>query len=1129
MNKARKHVLWALLSAILVIFSGSGQLYAEDIEIFVASEDSGDDGGVLPNVMFIIDTSGSMRTEVQTQDAFDPTVEYTGSCDNNLLYITTTDTEPNCASSRLTTLEEKYNTCVSAQTNFSTGQPFLRDRMMAYNPANRTWGNLPNNADGTIDWYVDCSDDQSIFRRNGSVREQGDGLAEDDGLDARNQQSSPWSASTGRRDSFKAAMDSADRYYMWSGRVLNWGESRPIPKTRLETVQDVVVNLLDGLRDVNVGLMRFNDSQGGPVLIDIDDIESNRVTMQNAVRSLTPDGWTPLSETFYEFGQYMYGRNVKYGDGYQHRSVAGSRVGDTLDSKTYDSPTDFLCQKNYVIYLTDGEPTEDSQGESDIETWIGKSCANDHNNENGKCLDELAEYYANTPVLTDGQAINTYTIGFNIDLALMEDTAIKGNGEYFTADDTAELASSLTKITVEILKDATTFTAPAVTVNAFNRTRTFDTVYTAVFQPSASVHWPGNVKRYRFSEGKFLGYDGESAIDEETGFFDPDSWSYWSAEADGDTITRGGAASRLPEYGSRKIYTNLGNTSNGDAIIADSNRIVTTNTALTAETFGGATGTVDGAAETLDTNTAVIQWLNGKDFFNTELNFDANKDPIIGTRRQMGDPLHVRPVPVVYGGTVDNPDVVIYQTTNDGILHAIDAETGVELWSYIPGSVLDGVYATFKDELSTVKNYVLDGQIMIYNLNDDGLPGFNGADEKLIMVFGQRRGGTRYFALDITNKADPRWLWEISNDPNGQYPTLGQSWSEPQIGMVNMGNNDIPVAFIGGGYDTTQDSNVYSQDTVGNAVYMINLLTGEREWSASNTALGHTADYADMNYSMPAAPKIADINLDGLIDRLYIGDMGGQIWRFDFTNGNSELTFGSGGVLASLGAAAIGSGATALDLRRFYNQIDIMEDNFNGVRYFALNIGSGYRAHPLDRLINEEFYSIRDFKPYAILADDDDLYDEPVVRADLVDITTSSRDRNKTMEPLDAGWRLEMAINQGEKVLGDALTTVGVVNFTSFAPGGSANSCKAAQGTNYLYEVSVRWGRPVKNLDVIASDATYSQEDFGTLLDFGGLSPEPSIYRDANGDEYRCVGAECAEDVITRSPARTYWTQEGAQ
>ena len=154
----------------------------------------------------------------------------------------------------------------------------------------------------------------------------------------------------------------SSRYTIWNGNWLNWNTSGgTIHQTRMEIIRDVTTNLLQDLNGVNVGLMHFNDNQGGPVSHAMEDIATARAAMQAAVNALTPGDWTPLSETLYEAANYYMGRNVDYGNVGPVRSVAASRTSGTISGTTYRRPATYACQKNYIVLLTDGLPTAGRQ------------------------------------------------------------------------------------------------------------------------------------------------------------------------------------------------------------------------------------------------------------------------------------------------------------------------------------------------------------------------------------------------------------------------------------------------------------------------------------------------------------------------------------------------------------------------------------------------------------------------------------------------------------------------------------------------------------------------------------------------------------------------------------------------
>ena len=86
----------------------------------------------------------------------------------------------------------------------------------------------------------------------------------------------------------------------------------------------------------------------------------------------------------------------------------------------------------------------------------------------------------------------------------------------------------------------------------------------------------------------------------------------------------------------------------------------------------------------------------------------------------------------------------------------------------------------------------------------------------------------------------------------------------------------------------------------------------------------------------------------------YVGDMGGQLWRFDIPN-----TDKTGADLVSGGVIAVLSGSTEATARRFFHAPDMVLSKFKGKTVLNIGIGSGYRAHPKDTVITDNYYQIR--------------------------------------------------------------------------------------------------------------------------------------------------------------------------
>ena len=315
----------------------------------------------------------------------------------------------------------------------------------------------------------------------------------------------------------------------------------------------------------------------------------------------------------------------------------------------------------------------------------------------GQCLDDVAEYLSLEdvdPVADGEQLVTTHTIGFTIDLAILKETAENSGGSYFLADDVESLTRTLLSIIANINDLSLSFSAPAVSVNTFNRTQNINDVYITTFGAKARAHWPGNLKKYRISDRSVVDVNGVDAVDPATGFFHDTARSYWTTGgADGNDVRIGGAAQQLPDPLLRDLYTNNG----GSDLTAAANAVTPSNTAAFAPADFGLTG-----ATGEPTMEELIRWARGEDL----LDEDSNSATTV--RKAMGDPLHSQPAAIVYGGTAESPDVIVYTATNDGYLHAIDGDSGVELWSFIPKELLSNLTRLYFNPRSKYKQYGLD-------------------------------------------------------------------------------------------------------------------------------------------------------------------------------------------------------------------------------------------------------------------------------------------------------------------------------------------------------------------------------------------------------------------------------------
>jgi len=749
------------------------------------------------------------------------------------------------------------------------------------------------------------------------------------------------------------------------------------------------------------------------------------------------------------------------------------------------------------------------------------------------------------PGLIEDQTATTYTIGFGPEVnksQLLQNTASGAGGVFYEAKDTATLTTVLTSITRDILAFNTSFTAPAVSVNAFNRTQNLNDLYVTVFRPSETYAWEGNIKKYGLSPaGVIEDATGAPAVELTTGFFRTSAQSFWSEGVDGDRVDLGGAANELPAPANRKVYSDL---NTAVALTAAANEVATTNAAITVATLGL------GATENPGRDD-LINWMRGQDVL------DANGDgTTTDARLTMGDPMNGRPATVIYGGTLLTPDPndgVVYAVTNEGYLHAVDAKDGHELWAFMPKQLLSRARNLFHNEAIDDRTYGLDGNIRVLRneVNENGVLEAS-LGERVYIYFGMRRGGGDYFGLDVTDRNAPKLLFRIGPNETGtkQLKGAGQSWSTPSVAKVNISgatqNALQQVLVFGGGYDTVEDNGGFvASNASGNQIFMVDAVSGNVLWYAGPTS-DTAADlkHASLTHSIPGDVRVFDLTGDGYADRMYAGDMAGRVWRFDIANGQPRASLVTGGVFASLGNAHLATHPQA-STRRFYSAPDVAFLSENGRTWLNIGIGSGFRGHPLNTETEDRYYSLRDYQPFARLSQDQYDAATAITEADpnLIDITDTL---SPTIPSGAAGWRLDLRRPgkgfTGEKSLSEGRTIQSMIQFTTYEPNSdsteSSASCAPGRGTNRLYTISAFTGAPIINRENPA-DPPDSVDDRDTELAQGGIAPEVVWLFPSPENPTTCVGKDCRPDPVclvglescgvgvSLAPVRTFWRQTG--
>jgi type IV pilus assembly protein PilY1 len=841
---------------------------------------------------------------------------------------------------------------------------------------------------------------------------------------------------------------------------------------KIDITKKVITNFLETVDGVRIGVMIFTPdpdgdgpkgADGGKVISWIKSVNegTNRQKLINDVNAIVNECGTPLGKTLYEAGLYFQG--------------APSYFNAPLDYKNY-YPIQYSCQKNFAIFMTDGMATTDDDEPSPLPSKIGDYDGDKKEppvgSDKSHYLDDVAKYLYDrdlSSTLEGKQNLVTYTIGFDFMdekfVDLLTRTAMHGHGKYYTSSNAVSLAVAFTNIVNEISEKTSSYVAPVVPVSKMERSTAGDKIYLAFFMPKQGAMWSGNIKKYGVQQtddtskglvvGDLLDVSGSKALDS-NGEFYPASKSYWTtSSSDGGEVERGGVAEvlRNRNFASnpRKIYTNLGTDSN---LTNSSNAFAKTNSSITAALLG---------LSTTDDRDKLIDFIHGIDSWDDNLNRSTTdkRDWLLGSF------VHSRPYVLHYSGKT-----VIYAGSNDGMLHAFDDSNGEELWAFIPRDFLGRLIELH----SLTPGLFVDGSPKPY-LTYDG----DGKINKAYLIFGLRRGGNKYYALDVTNPEIPIFKWKIDPDTMPDYAEMGQSWSTPVIGKVKIGTDDKWVAFIGGGYDNGQDQDMAPPDDRGRAIYVVDVETGSLVKRFS------FAENSEMTYSIPSDITRLDYDGDGRVDRLYVGDMNARMWRFDIGDLNKD---GVSNTNEWTGKMIFASNQA--EKRKIFYPPDVTFEK----GYELLFFGTGNRENPKGSNDIDRLYAVKDRNSGTLLRE-----------GDLVDVTPDLLQESLTDQAIKdqilsdlvtkGGWFIKLDKQTGEKCLSTPIVFSKTAYYTTFSPtfpkGDTPDPCFIGEGVARLYALEYTTGNAAFNLDLLndVGGVVVKRDDRSTVI--GSAIPSGTI------------------------------------
>ncbi|WP_154067092.1 pilus assembly protein [Pseudomonas sp. CC6-YY-74] len=492
---------------------------------------------------------------------------------------------------------------------------------------------------------------------------------------------------------------------------------------------------------------------------------------------------------------------------------------------------------------------------------------------------------------------------------------------------------------------------------------------------------------------------------------------------------------------------------------------------------------------------------------------------------------------------------MIYVGGNDGMLHGFNAKTGKEEFAFIPTEVIKNLYRlTGQNYKGGAHHYYVDGSPIVRDVY------FGDAENEgwhTILIGTLRAGGKALFALDITDPANIKLLWEFDSSIDSD---LGNTFAQPEITRLHTGQWAV---LMGNGYNSINDRA---------ALLIIDIKTGNllKKLVAPNVVEAGVTLSNGLS-----SVRGADNNGDGLVDYAYAGDLQGNLWRFDLikagaaegiagdpfarssvtTNINSDFKIAYGGnpLFTARDADPITAKRQAITIQpslvrhpsgygylvligtgKYFENSDANVDTSRAMTLYGVwdrktkrqaTIAGTARATDRTKLGAQQFTSQDDSAEFA----NEDQIEVNAIRllsqnqikwykdtaTDLVDDTSVDR----------WGWKLNLAVNNsltGEMIVNNMAARGQTLFVTSLTP--NQDPCKAGADT-WLYGISAYTGGRTKYnvLDLNNDQIVNSKDTYGSAKDvvsgvrfpaIGGftLAPGNKIYGSDGANDPGTVG-----------------------
>jgi type IV pilus assembly protein PilY1 len=484
----------------------------------------------------------------------------------------------------------------------------------------------------------------------------------------------------------------------------------------------------------------------------------------------------------------------------------------------------------------------------------------------------------------------------------------------------------------------------------------------------------------------------------------------------------------------------------------------------------------------------VVNYLRGQRGFEDVTSNNQSDRLFRGRGTPLGDivnsaPVYVKRPPFKYAdaGYKDfatanaNRTAVVYAAANDGMLHAFNATTGAELWAFVPSAAMANMYRLADKNYATAHRYFVDGPLVINDVYD-------GANWRTVLVGGLGGGGRAYYALDVTDPASPKALWEFSSTDDND---LGLAYGNPVIAKNKAGT--WIVAFTSG-YNNANPGG-------GNGfLFVRNVLTGAAiakipTYSSGSSPAGTATTPSNLGKISPWVNNEAD----NTALRFYAGDMLGNLWRFDFDDNIAPS--GNEALLLARAQAPDGT-AQPITIRPQLTQLA------NGGT-MLVTVATGRLLGASD-VADDTVQSVYVFKDTlsggaGVLRSNSGMVSQSLTATTVNGTNTR---RIGTLNAVDwsskLGWYADFNLSDGERV---TIDTIQVGNLLAFASNVPAASVCTPGGSSWLYFFNISTGDLANAVydDAMAAGLNVVKLDSGLKIIRWDIRGEPDVHTPATG------------------------------